>query len=142
MAEDNFKNLIYAFIFFLLFAVLIITVVNEQGAVYGKDVSQVTGGSLNVDQFNNSMSDISNNVERYRQRFFEGNIFVALGDVIFTGVFEIGRDMVDIILTPFALMSGIMVNTLKIPKFVTDIIMALIGLAIIFGVWRLIKIGD
>ena len=140
--EDGFKNLLYAFIFFTLFAVLILTIVNEQGALYGKDLTEVTGGSMNVTAFNSSMTVISENVETFRERFSKGNIFVALGDVIFTGIFEIAHSMILIILTPFTLMSGIMINTLKIPKFVTDIILAMIGLAIIFGIWRIIKIGD
>ncbi len=142
MAEDGFKNLLYGFIFFLLFAVLLITIVNEQGVMYSKDVSEVTGGSLNVTAFNNSITTITEDVEDYRERFSKGNIFVALGDVIFTGIFEIAGSMVAIIVTPFTLLSGIMLNVLHIPKFVTDVVMALIGLAIIFAIWRLIKIGD
>lgn len=142
MAEDGFKSLLYGFIFFTLFAVLIITAVNEQGTLYSKDVSEVTGGSLNVTAFNNSITKISTDVEGYRETFSKGNIFVALGDVIFTGIFEIAGTMVAIVTTPFTLMAGIMLNVLHIPKFVTDIIMAMIGLAIIFGIWRLIKIGD
>ena len=142
MEEGSFKNLLFGFIFFLLFAILIITVVNEEGAIYGKDVSEVTGGALNIDAFNESMTDISSNIEDYRERFSKGNIFVALGDVIFTGIFEIAQSMVAIIITPFTLLAGIMINTLQIPKFVTDVIMALIGLAIIFAIWRLIKVGD
>ena len=49
MAEEGgFKNLLFGFIFFLLFAILLITVVNEEGAIYGKDISEVTGGSLDI----------------------------------------------------------------------------------------------
>jgi hypothetical protein len=140
--EDGFKNLLYGFIFFILFAVLLITAVNEQGSLYSKDVSEVTGGSMNVTAFNNSITTTTTNVEGYRETFSKGNIFVALGDVIFTGIFEIAQSMVAIVLTPFTLLSGIMLNVLHIPKFVTDVIMAMIGLAIIFGIWRLIKIGD
>lgn len=142
MEEGTFKSMLYGFIFFTLFAVLIITAVNEQGTLYGKDVTEVTGGALNVTAFNNSITTISEDVEGYRETFSKGNIFVTLGDVIFSGIFEIAQSMVNIIVTPFTLMSGIMLNVLHIPKFVTDIIMAMIGLAIIFGIWRLIKIGD
>ncbi len=143
MAEEgSFKGLLYGFIFFILFAVLIITVVNEQGALYSKDVSEVTGGALDITKFNNSLTTITENIEDYRERFSKGNIFVTLGDVIFTGIFEIAQSMVAIIVTPFTLMAGIMINTLLIPKWITDVIMAMIGLGIIFAIWRLIKIGD
>lgn len=140
--EDAFKNLLFGFIFFTLFAVLILTAVNEQGALYGKDVSEVTGGALNVSKFNNSLSTVSTDVENYRERFSKGNIFVTLGDVIFSGIFEIAQSMIAIITVPFTLLAGVMINVLHIPKFVTDIVMALIGLSIIFGIWRLIKVGD
>jgi hypothetical protein len=142
MEEGSFKALLFGFVFFTLFAVLIITAVNEEGALYGKDVSEVTGGALDISQFNNSLNTISTDVESYRERFSKGNIFVTLGDVIFSGIFEIAQSMITIIITPFTLMAGIMINVLHIPKFVTDVLMALIGLAIIFAIWRLIKIGD
>lgn len=142
MAEDSFKGLLFAFIFFTLFAVLILTAVNEQGALYGKDVSEVTGGALNITKFNDSISTVSTDVENYRERFSKGNIFVTLGDVIFSGIFEIAGSMISLIILPFTLLAGILINILHVPKFVTDIIMALIGLSIIFGIWRLIKVGD
>jgi hypothetical protein len=143
MAEEGgFKNLLFGFIFFLLFSILLISIVNTEGAIYGKDVSEVTGGAMNINAFNNSLTDITTSVEGYRERFSKGSIFVALGDVIFTGIFEIARDMVTIIITPFTLLAGIMTNTLGVPKFVTNTIMALIGLTIIFAIWRLIKVGD
>ena len=140
--EGGFKNMLFGFIFFLLFSVLLISIVNTEGLIYGKDVSEVTGGALNVNAFNDSLTNITSSIEGYRSRFQNGNIFVALGDVIFTGIFEIARDMVLIIISPFTLLAGIMINTLGIPKFVTDTIMALIGLAIIFAIWRIIKVGD
>lgn len=142
MEEGGFKNLLFGFVFFLLFSFLLVSVVNEQGAIYEKNVDEVTGGSMSLSGFNESITNISESIDDYRERFSKGNIFVALGDVIFTGIFEIANTMVIIVSTPFALLSGIMVHTLKIPVIVVDVIMTLIVLTIIFAIWRLIKIGD
>jgi hypothetical protein len=143
MAEEGgFKNLLFGFVFFLLFSIILITIVNTQGAIYGKDVSEVTGGVLNVNTFNESIINVTTSVSEFRESFSKGNIFVALGDVIFTGIFEIAQSMVAIIVTPFTLLSGIMINILGVPIWITDTILALIGLTIIFAIWRLIKVGD
>lgn len=142
MAEDSFKNMLFGFVFFLFFSILLITVVNEEGALYSKDVSEVTGGSLNINSFNSTIIDISNNVKGYRETFEKQNIFVALGDVLFNGIWDVAKSMVAVVTIPFSLLAGIMNNILKVPVWITDIILALIGLALIFAIWRLIKIGD
>jgi hypothetical protein len=142
MEEGTFKNMLFGFIFFLLFAILLITIVNEEGALYSKDVSEVTGGSLDVNAFNNSITKISNDVSGYRETFEKQNIFVALGDVMLNGIWDVAKSMVAVVIAPFTLLAGIMNNVLKVPKFITDVIMALIGLALIFAIWRLLKIGD
>lgn len=140
--SGSFQGLLYAFVFFILFSVLILTIVNEQGTAYDKDLSQVTGGSLSINRFNDSLTNISTSVEQYRERFTNQNIFVTLIDVVFTGIWDVGKSMVIIIIAPFTLLAGILTNILGIPIWVTTTIMALIGLSIIFALWRLIKIGD
>lgn len=142
MAEDQLKALLFGFIVITLFATLLITVVNDQGVLYEKDTTQITGGSLGISGFNSSVQNFSSTAENLRERFENQNIFVALGDVVISGLFDIAVDMAKMILTPFTLVSNILTNILGVPSFVTNVIMGLLVLSIIFAIWRLIKVGD
>lgn len=142
MAEDSLKSIIFGFVVITLFATLLITVVNDQGVLYEKDTTQITGGSLGISGFNNSVQGFSTTAESLRERFENQNIFVALGDVVISGLFDIAVDMAKMILTPFTLVSNILTNILGVPSFVTNVIMGLLVLSIIFAIWRLIKVGD
>jgi hypothetical protein len=142
MAEDNFKGILFGFILVTLFATLMITAVNYEGALYGKDTTMVTGGSLNVGNFSNEINTVSTNAETLRERFEKQNIFVALGDLVISGVFDIAVDMIQMIITPFTLISNILTNVFQIPSFVTNTILGLLILSMLFGIWRLIKVGD
>lgn len=142
MAEDSFKSILFGFIMATLFATLIITAVNHEGALYGKDTTIVTGGSLNVQNFSANINTVSTNAETLRERFEKQNIFVALGDLVISGVFDIAIDMIQMIITPFTLISNILTNVFQIPSFVTKTILGLLILSMLFGIWRLIKVGD
>lgn len=142
MAEDSLKSVIFGFVVITLFATLLISVVNDQGALYGKDTTQITGGSLGISGFNNSVQNFSTTAESLRERFENQNIFVALGDVVISGLFDIAVDMAKMILTPFTLISNILTNVFGVPTFVTNVILGLLVLSIIFAIWRLIKVGD
>jgi len=142
MAEDQLKALLFGFIVITLFATLLITVVNDQGVLYEKDTTQITGGSLGISGFNNSIQNFSSTAESLKSRFENQNIFVALGDVVISGLFDIAVDMAKMIITPFDLISRVLTNILGVPSFVTNVIMGLLVLSIIFAIWRLIKVGD
>ena len=119
-----------------------ITVVNEQGALYGISTTEITGGSLSATDFNKSVQSTSETAETLRERFENQNIFVALGDVVISGLFDIAVDMIKMITVPFTLISNILTNVIGVPTFVTNVILGLVILSIIFAIWRLIKVGD
>ena len=140
--ESGFKNLIFAFILMALFGMLVITAVIDVGNSYGKDTSAVAGGSLAVQKFNNSVSSIETNAKAMKVRFESGSIWSAVAGVVVEGIFGIGKDMIAMIISPFDILSDILQDNLGVPLYVVSVMLGLLILAIIFGIWRLIKIGD
>jgi uncharacterized protein YqhQ len=140
--EDSFKNLVIAFITIGLFGMLILTAVVQVGNDYGKDTSTIVGGSLSLDQFNHSITDVETNAQSLKSKFEEQNVWSAIAGVVVEGIFGIGLSMVGMILTPFTLITDIFVNVFHIPVFVTSVLLGILILGIIFAIWRLIKIGD
>lgn len=139
--EDNAKTLIFGFILFSLFAVLIITITNDQGSLYNKDTSLVTG-TLNLTGFNRSINTLTETTNDLRDSFGKQNLFLTLGNIVISGFFGIAISMIQLIITPFELLASILSTTLHVPVIVTGTLTGLLGLAIVLAVWRLIKYGD
>jgi len=140
--EDYFKNLLFASILVSLFGMLLLTAVVDVGDTYDKDTSEVVGGSLSMDKFNASISDLESEALSLQSRFEKGNIFSIVAGIVVEGVFGIGLTMMGLITTPFALVSNIMIDIFHVPAWVTTVLLAMLIMAGIFGIWRLIRIGD
>jgi hypothetical protein len=142
MAEDSFKNMLFAFILVSLFGMLIISAVVSIGGNYGKDTSEVVGGSLSLDKFNESITGIEQDAKDLKASFDKGSVWSALAGVVVEGVFGIAKRMVTMMLMPFDIISDIMADVLHIPTYVTSVLLGILIMSIIFGIWRLLKIGD
>jgi len=142
MAEDKFKNILFGLVLTSLFGMLILTAVINVGTDYGMNTSTVVGGSLSLDKFNESISDVESNAQAMNERFSKQSIWSAVAGVVVEGIFGIAVDIFKMMLLPFGLVQDIMINVFGIPTFVTSVFMALFIYTIMFGVWRLLKIGD
>lgn len=142
MAEDTFKNTLFAFILVSLFGMLILTATVSVGDTYSQNTSEVIGGSLSLTKFNNSISGIEDSAKRLRGNFGSGSVWSALAGVVVEGLFGIALDMVELILMPFDILNDIMIDLFGVPSWVTSVILGLLIMSIIFSIWRLIKIGD
>ena len=140
--EDGFKNILFAFIFTSLFGMLILTSVNFIGDEYSKDTSDIAGGSLSLDKFNDSISSVEQNAKDMQEKFSKQSIWSAVAGIVVEGIFGIALDMIDMILMPFDVVSDILLDVFHIPTFVTSILLGLLILSILFAIWRLLKIGD
>lgn len=141
-AEDTFKNILFAFILFALFGFLILTAVVQMGTDYGKNVTEVTGGALNINAYNSSISNINKTAQNFQERFTKQSVWSALAGVVVEGFFNIANDLFKIIFLPFNLLQNVMLDVFHIPAIVTSVIWALIILSVMFGIWRLIRVGD
>jgi len=140
--EDTFKNILFGFILVSLFGMLILTAVVSVSDNYDKDTSEVVGGSLSLDKFNSSISSIEENSKALKTSFDRGSVWSALAGVVVEGVFGIAKDMVTMILLPFDIVVDIMIDVFGVPAWVTSVLLGLLIMALIFAIWRLIKIGD
>lgn len=142
MGEDNFKNTIIAFLFISLFGMLIISTFLSVGNNYDMDTSQVAGGSLSLAKFNESVSTIESNAKDLKASFDEQSIWSAIAGVVVNGIFGIAKTMFSMILLPFDILVDIMNDMFGVPTYVTSVILGILIISVIFGVWRLLKIGD
>jgi hypothetical protein len=140
--ESGFKTTLFAFILIALFGMLILTAVVNVGDTYSKDTTEVVGGSLSINKFNDSISSIEGNAKSLKERFDKGSIWSAIAGVVVEGIFGIAKDMVLMILYPFDILTDILIDTLHIPAYVTSVLLGLLILGIILAIWRIIKIGD
>ena len=142
MAEDTFRNYLFAFILVSLFGMLILTAVVSVADNYGKDTTEVVGGSLSLSKFNNSITSIEENSKALKRTFESGSIWSALAGVVVEGIFGIAKDMVLMILAPFDIVADMLSDIFGVPSWVTSVLLGILILGIILAIWRLIKIGD
>ena len=139
MGEDSVKNILIALTLFVAFSWLILTVAIDFGAEYGREAQEIGDGSLNVVDFKNSASNVSGDASAYKSRFESGNVD-DVDDA--SGIFSIVTDMISLIITPFKLLSSIMVNIFHAPVLIINVILGLLTISIIFGIWRLLRAGS
>lgn len=140
--EGEFKNLLIGFILVGLVGMLMLMSVVQVGQDYGMDTSQIIGGSMSLDKFNQSVTNIETSAQTLKTRFEKGSIWSAVAGVVVEGIFGIAKEMFSMIFTPFTLIMGVAEDQLGVPTYVTSVIMGILIFVIIFAVWRLLKIGD
>ena len=140
----QFKTLLFGFILVALFGMLILTAVVQTGNDYGMDTSQVVGGSLALDNFNKSINNIQSDSEALKSQFDQQSIWNSIAGIVINlgGIVGIAKDMFSMVLLPFNIVADILNNMLAVPVFVTAVLLGLLILTAIFGIWRMIKLGD
>lgn len=141
ISEGDFKNIVYAFIFMSLFGMLVLGAVTQVGNSYSKDTTEVIGANISYN-LNQSVSGIQASAEAMQGRFQSGSVWSVLAGVVVEGIFGIAVDMAKIMVLPFNIVTDIMINVFKIPAYVSSVLLGVIIMTIIFGVWRLIRIGE
>lgn len=135
----SFKNTLFGGVLFVLFATLILTFAIDLGGEYGKSASEIGGGSLNLSAFEDSANTINGSASGFRERFDEDGVIDNVDSP--SGLKSIMDDMVTMITTPFKLLSQVLVNILGVPSIVANVLLGLLGIGLIFGIWRLLKLG-
>lgn len=139
MAEDSFKATVIALVLFVAFSWLILTVAIDFGAEYGRDAQEIGDGSLNVVNFQTSAEGVEGSAQSYRERFESGNVD-DIDDA--SGIFSIATDIINMITTPFTLLSQILVNVFHVPALVINVFLGLLAISLILGIWRLLRAGS
>mgnify|MGYP003132611896 CR=1 FL=1 len=139
MASSGFKGLLIGLVLFVIFAWLILSVAIDFGTEYGKSADEIGGGSLDVQAFYDTADSVEGNASNYRSRFESGNVD-DIDDP--SGVFSIITDMINLITAPFGLVAQILNNIFGVPTLVTNIVLGLLSVALIFGIWRVLRTGE
>lgn len=138
----GFKNLIIGMGLIMLFAFLIIGFIVQTGNEYGKDVSELEDEGIDVTAINRTLQNFESNSTAWGHSFESQNIFSSLVGIIVTGFFSITTTIWAFIWSPITLLNQILVNVLHIPNIIVGIINFALVILIIFGIWKLIKIGE
>jgi hypothetical protein len=143
-AEENiFRNLLLGFFLFALFGFLILTAVTQVGLTYDKNMTEVTGGALNLESYNNSITLLNEKAQQFHETTTKQNIWSAIAGVVVEDFFKTLNSLFNVMISaPFNLLSNVMIDVLHVPPVVTYVIYSIIILLVIFAIWRLIKIGD
>jgi len=139
MAEDGFKQTIIALVLFVTFSWLILSVAIDFGAEYGRDANEIGDGSLDIVSFEASASEVEGDAQSYRTRFESGDVD-DIDDA--SGIFSIATDLINMITTPFSLLSQILTNIFGVPSLVINVFLGLLAIALIFGIWRVLRAGS
>jgi hypothetical protein len=142
MAENNFPQMMKTFVIIILFMFLLIFFITQFAQQNGKDTTDFTEkiGAGSVQKFANDLNATATN---WKNVFFEQSIFdpLTVAGIVLTGMFSLTKTMFNIILTPFGILQSVAVNILGVPVVVVNIAFAVIVLAMIFSIWRLLKTG-
>ena len=139
MAEDGLKQTIIALVLFVTFSWLILSVAIDFGAEYGRDANEIGDGSLDIVSFEASASEVEGDAQSYRTRFESGDVD-DIDDA--SGIFSITTDLINMITTPFSLLSQILTNIFGVPSLVINVFLGLLAIALIFGIWRVLRAGS
>jgi len=144
----SFQKLLVGFILISLFAVLLINWAvissNNLSSITGQEQGQNSEYVKSMLQYNNLNSTLSTTqaqAQSWQDDFQSQSIFSIIGGIVVSGIFDLTKLMVSAITLPFSYIGNIMVGVFGFPPLLVSIITALIIIAIIFAIWRLIKIG-
>jgi len=139
MAEDGFKHAIVGLVLFVAFTWLILSVAVDFGSEYGRDSREIGDGSLKIANFQDSAEDVERSAQSYRARFESGNVD-DIDDA--SGMFSVATDIINMITTPFTLLSQILTNVFHIPALIINVFLGLLAIGLILSIWRLLRAGS
>lgn len=138
MSENSFKTLLFGLILFVGFTWLMLSVAVDFGSEYGRDSQEIGDGSLSVVDFQTTAETVEGSASGYRSRFESGKVD-DIDDA--SGIFSVATDMINMVTSPFKLLSQILVNIFYVPALMINIILGLMAISFILAIWRVLRIG-
>ena len=136
---DNFKNIVFGLTLFVAFTWIMLTVIIDFGAEYGRSSNEIGNGSLSEVNFRASANTVEGNASSFRTAFEDGKVD-NIDDP--SGMFSTGTKFITLITTPFTLISSIMKNIFGVPELVLNVILGLLAIALILGLWSVLRSGN
>jgi len=139
MAEDSFKTILFGLILFVGFSWLLLSVAVDFGSEYGRDSNEIGNGSLSVVDFQSTAEEVEDSASGYRSRFESGKVD-DIDDA--SGIFSVATDMINMITSPFKLLSQVLINIFHVPSLIINIILGLLSITFILAIWRVLRAGS
>ena len=138
MAEQGFRGLLIGLVLFVLFSWLILSVAIDFGSEYGRDANEIGGGTLDVDAFYTTASNVEGNATIYRTTFESGGVD-DIDDP--SGIFATLKKMINLMTAPFSLIAQILNNIFNVPTIFTNIVLGILSIVLILTIWAVLRIG-
>jgi len=135
----EFKTVLLGLVLFVGFTIMILTVAVNFGSEYGKSSDDIVAGGLDLEKFESVGNSIEGNTSAFRSSFNEGNLDDT-DDA--SGMFGTLKKFVNLITAPFTLLSEILVNVLKWPTIMVNIILGLLTIFLMLGIWSVLRSGS
>lgn len=142
MADNDFPQLMKAFIFITIFAFLMLAFAVQLGTQYNNPEVDEFIEQTNYEYINETVSGFEATAQGWQDSFYEQPIFTTISGIIVTGMFSLGKGMINFIMIPWGILKLFFVNVLHLPIIVPSLVYIMIILTALFGLWRLMKIGQ
>jgi hypothetical protein len=142
MAENNFptvmKSLMVIMLFIILFVYFAINFAHENN----KDTISMEE-KIGVQNMTKTFNILAINGTQWYDSFSSQKIFdpFTVAGIVLTGMFNLAQTMFSAIFLPLQMLVSFAENVFGIPEFVTQILVALVTIVVIFGIWRALKTG-
>lgn len=137
MANETLKTMIIGFGLFLAFSTLMVTMVVNFGNYYSQNTSEIYAGALDQDDFDTAINDYRTDSNESYERMYGADVENTDSAI---GIFSIITDIGKMITTPFRLLGNLMSN-MGVPSILLTVIIAGLGVTLLFAIWRVIKQG-
>lgn len=131
MSEETFKNILVGSAIILLFTSLGLTFLIGMGNENNIDSSYLESDVFQMDEINDSLTDLQGNAENWREQFSDADptFFLTIWKVVFN-MFSFTKDVFDLIFV------GFFHNILGIPSIVMGITLGVFIIVMLFALWR------
>jgi len=142
MAEGTFKGLLVGFILVGVFMFATLTFAITIAEDYGYDSDDITGGKVDLDKVTTYLDDVGEAGESSDKRYKEIGIISIIGGETFSGIWEVITGISLMITTPFDFLAQILTLIFHVPRSVINALMGIVLFIVIFGIWRVVRIGE
>ena len=136
----GFAGIVISLILVVLVGSLYLSFALDVGREYGRNASEIEVGGLNLSLFEESVNTVDDSAENYREQFETGANIEDVDDA--QGIFSIISDLYTMITTPFRLLASLGENLFHVSPIVTNVLLGILSILLIYYSWRAIRRGD
>ncbi len=142
MADTSFKDYIVNVLLAGLFLISIVGFGVGLAHNYGEPESLMKSNTgMDFTRLEKQVNQTSADANAWSSAFKSDNLFVVAGGIILYSIWGIGKLIFNSVIALFTIILDGSTAVLGFPPIVTGVIMAILIVGLIFGLWRVIKLG-